>query len=160
MLDDLCADNAQLRRALAHIPLIHFLCGTNTFTGAGAKQKTRKMEFRKQLKDIEKDVLLHRNPTIVTPAVARIARGLFVQTLQIAGRSLKEAGLEDEDPVDAEPDQTHYTDPIRIEWVRDSRIAPHHYKSVIIDGAKYSVNYLWYITYYACLSHPLLYYYR
>ena len=88
-------------------------------------------------KNIEKAVLQKKNITVVTPTVAGIARGLFVQSLRIAGDPHC-----DDDGISQSHhnDHVHETDPSTIEWVSSSRNAPDHYRSVVVDGVTYSVR--------------------
>ncbi|KAL6300510.1 S-adenosyl-L-methionine-dependent methyltransferase [Sparassis latifolia] len=139
-IDDLCEDSPQLRRAIYRVPLI---CSLRKATEDRVDSETAtkgvikaKAKAKRRLNDMEKDVLLHRNKTVVTPAVARIAHKLFVQTLRIAGESLQNDTAEDVSVATAEM-HVHSTDPALIEWEKESQTVPNHFQRVRIDGALY-----------------------
>ncbi|KAI0929230.1 hypothetical protein AcW1_006224 [Taiwanofungus camphoratus] len=141
VIKELLQDNTKLRHAIGHSPLICALLGDINPNLVKGIQKMAKTALSKHVRDVEKDVLLHRNRTVVTPSVAHIAHGLFVQSLLTTGQSLVDSRLSDEGMSDIGcDDHVHYTDPSLIKWVKGSCIGPNHYSSVIIDGARYSVG--------------------
>lgn len=89
-------------------------------------------------RDIEKEILYHKNDTVVTPRVGVIAEDLFQQTLHMAGSSIV-------DPPGPFPQnrmitRAHHHNPESIQWVLSSETHPHFYNSVIIDGVQYNVS--------------------
>lgn len=90
----------------------------------------------KRHRDLEKQVLEHRNPTCVTPRVNAIAAKLFSASMQVA--DIREE-LNDTTTPPLQKRQVHVSDPATIEWVMESRTAPLHYSEVKIDGELYKV---------------------
>ena len=89
----------------------------------------------------EKDVLQHRNQTVVTPRVGRISQRLFEQTLKVAGRVSPEDDLLcDAGLTQAMDDaKAHHSNPLSMQWSNPS----HHkgfYNSVVMDGVVYNVS--------------------
>jgi DNA (cytosine-5)-methyltransferase 1 len=105
--------------------------GSNSKAEHNHNGKTSKMS------DKEKEVLKHRNLTVVTPVVSRIAKNLFKGSLEVAGSN--SFNDKDED-VAAEIDniQSHHSDPESMRWVRKN----HNCLHVIMDGVTYSVSIL------------------
>lgn len=83
-------------------------------------------------------MLKHRNPTVVTPLVADIAKMLFERTLSVAGQLEKD---DEEVPLAKEVfiESAHHGDPDYIEWLESDEVAG-YYKSVEMDGVTYSVS--------------------
>ncbi|KAF5380878.1 hypothetical protein D9615_004125 [Tricholomella constricta] len=91
---------------------------------------------RRKVADKEQEVLRHRNMTVVTPIVSRIARHLFKGSLEVAGTS----AFDDAD-VAAEIDnvQAHHNDPASMKWGSND-LEGQSYASVIMDGVEYCVG--------------------
>lgn len=87
----------------------------------------------------EREVLKHRNPTVVTPIVSCIAKTLFERTLRVAGQ-LEKDDIEDDAASDVGADRIHHEDPHSIEWL-DSTDIDGYYLSVSMDGVVYSVSF-------------------
>lgn len=87
--------------------------------------------------DVEKEVLSHKNETVVTPRVGEIAEDLFQQTLHMAGVSLDSATSPLKHTATTRP---HFSNPVRLQWVTSSETAPGFYDSVVIDGVQYNVS--------------------
>ncbi len=87
--------------------------------------------------DVEKEVLGHKNETVVTPRVGEIAEDLFQQTLHMAGVPLDSAASPIKQKLTTRP---HFSNPVQLQWVMSSETAPGFYGSVIIDGVQYSVS--------------------
>ncbi|GLB34766.1 putative cytosine specific DNA methyltransferase replication foci [Lyophyllum shimeji] len=94
---------------------------------AGASQHT----------DREREVLRHRNTTVVTPVVSRIAKYLFKGSLEVAGSF----AMDDAD-VATEMDQiqVHHADPASMIWGHDDPEEGMYFRSVIMDGVEYFVG--------------------
>jgi hypothetical protein len=103
-----------------------------------SKGKTRRNEKSKI--NIEKDVLVNRHPTVVTPIVGRIASGLFEPILKVAGQSITDDAIIDSDRAqgnqgaDLQPDYES-----RATWVEKADQSE-YYLSVMINDETYSVN--------------------
>lgn len=91
----------------------------------------------KRHKDLEKQVLEHRNATCVTPRVGAIAAKLFSISMQLA--NIREDPVHDTSTPPVQKRRVHASDPATIEWVTESRTAPDHYSEVKIDGELYKV---------------------
>ncbi|KAI0362522.1 S-adenosyl-L-methionine-dependent methyltransferase [Trametes cingulata] len=77
------------------------------------------------------------NQTYVTPRVKAIAQKLFTQALRVAELADEPA---EETPSAHKERRVHAVDPTTMEWVEESRTAPHHYGSVLIDGTLYTAG--------------------
>ncbi|KAI0373036.1 S-adenosyl-L-methionine-dependent methyltransferase [Pilatotrama ljubarskyi] len=134
VLDRLQYDHSSLYHKLVHSKLMQSLYPT------ACARKPPTSPHRKPLKvsrDIEKEVLKHRNPTCVTPRVSAVAQKLFAQALRVADLSEEPA---DETPSANKARRVHAVDPTSMEWVEESMIRPGHYGSVLIDGVTYSAG--------------------
>ncbi|EGO21115.1 hypothetical protein SERLADRAFT_417509 [Serpula lacrymans var. lacrymans S7.9] len=90
--------------------------------------------------NIEMDVLKHRNQTVVTPVVASISQQLFERVLKIAGKSLAEDHMEEDEPSPAHHAPfIHAANPSSIQWLEQAN-HPGYFTSVLIDGRQYSVG--------------------
>ena len=90
----------------------------------------------------EKDVLQHRNQTVVTPRVGKISQRLFEQTLiKVAGRfSPEEDRLGDAGLTRAiDEAKAHHLNPLITKW---SNPTGHEgfYSAVVMDGVEYNVR--------------------
>jgi len=86
----------------------------------------------------EREVLKHRNPTVVTPLVACIAKTLFERTLSVAGQ-LQKDDVEDDVASDVGIDYMHHDDPESMVWLEPTRVEG-YYQSIDMDGVIYSVS--------------------
>lgn len=88
----------------------------------------------------EKDVLKHRNQTVVTPRVGKIAQGLFELTLRVAGQASPEPEDDENGLIRAiENTKAHHTDPSSMKWLGKTHQVG-YYISVSMDGVTYSVR--------------------
>jgi DNA (cytosine-5)-methyltransferase 1 len=132
---------------LNRVPLIRTIRGPEfddyaepSFSFDTRRSKPEKQRGRKQEQsyNIEKDVLQHRNQTVVTPRVARIAQGLF-ELLKVAGPLSTDKDEEAELDHALEEARAHHQDPKSMVWL-DPGPRDNHYKSAAIDGVLYSVK--------------------
>ncbi|PCH37900.1 hypothetical protein WOLCODRAFT_161139, partial [Wolfiporia cocos MD-104 SS10] len=142
ILETLCNENVQLQKALSRVPLISTLWERfKSFPNrAACNSKKSVVKGPRRSTNVGNDVFRRSIPTVVTPVVDRIARGFFVTTLRVAGRSPEDAASASDDLVPVKSVKVHDEDPVRIEWVGSSRIVPKHYNSVIVDGVTYTVG--------------------
>lgn len=105
--------------------------GVDFGTSASAKVKPHR--------NLEKDVLFHKNETIVTARVEKIAGELFQRTLKLAGKSPSKSHILSASCKTART-QAHLKNPNKIHWVKSSETAPNFYTSVLIDNVKYNVS--------------------
>jgi DNA (cytosine-5)-methyltransferase 1 len=89
---------------------------------------------------MEKEVLRHRNETVVTPVVARIAKSLFERALEVAGQSRFDE-IDDDVAMEIDDVQTHHSDPKNMQW-GERVFEDKFYDTVIMDGVVYSVSVL------------------
>lgn len=88
------------------------------------------------------DVLSHRNQTVVTPKVGKVAAKLFERTLQVAGQSLlenHEADDEEELNRAIQDTRAHNANPESVRWGERSG-HDDYYTSIIMDDVTYSVG--------------------
>ncbi|RDB21087.1 DNA (cytosine-5)-methyltransferase 1A [Hypsizygus marmoreus] len=108
--------------------------------GRKSKPKPKKAPTRtSKILNKEKEVLKHRNVTVVTPIVSQIAKNLFKGSLEVAGVS----NFEDMDEnVAAQIDnvQAHHADPKNMIWGDGEPEGGMYYASVIMDGVTYCVG--------------------
>ncbi|OCH93875.1 S-adenosyl-L-methionine-dependent methyltransferase [Obba rivulosa] len=147
-LEELCED-PKLRRVLTHVPLVRSICGHagRRPKHPGKPGKSVRQGPHKRLKDVEKDVLQHRNKTVVMPIVGRIAQQFFAQSqaMHVAGHHYSRVGSETGTRPSEAPEYVHDTDPTVVEWDEDSAMSsstslPKYYESVFIDGVRYSIG--------------------
>ncbi|EMD38163.1 hypothetical protein CERSUDRAFT_122915 [Gelatoporia subvermispora B] len=147
-LVELCTDT-KLRRALSRGPLVNTICGEILLSPirAGNPAKSSRHDQRKRLRDLEKDVLQHRNKTVVMPIVGRIAQQFFTQaqSLHVAGHRYSRPGSEFNLRVSEAAEYVHESNPAVVDWDEDSAVTssttlPKYYESVFIDGVRYSVG--------------------
>jgi DNA (cytosine-5)-methyltransferase 1 len=94
----------------------------------------------------EREVLKHRNPTVVTPLVSCIAKTLFERTLSVAGQLERDDIEEDAAAAnDVGADYTHHGDPDSIKWLEPANVDG-YYQSVDMDGVVYSVSFGFFIS--------------
>ncbi|KAF8643762.1 hypothetical protein AX16_008781 [Volvariella volvacea WC 439] len=87
----------------------------------------------------EKSVLKHRNNTVVTPIVSRIAQGLFRPQLEVAGATSEE--LADQRLVHILDDvKAHHMDPESMKWGQPIAKGSGYYYSIIMDGVVYEIG--------------------
>lgn len=87
--------------------------------------------------DIEKEVLKHRNKTVTTPVVGRVAQRLF-ENIMVTGQS-QDQDMESDDALH-HPSIIHVANPDSVQWLNPVHGHPGFYESVLVDGAKYSVS--------------------
>jgi DNA (cytosine-5)-methyltransferase 1 len=87
--------------------------------------------------DIEKEVLKHRNKTVTTPVVGRVAQRLF-ENIQVAGQFRDQDMDSDDGP--HHPPIIHVANPNSVQWKDPIHDHPGFYESVLVDGTKYSVS--------------------
>ncbi|KAF9469258.1 hypothetical protein BDZ94DRAFT_1244081 [Collybia nuda] len=141
-LPDLCAETG-IR--IARVPLVKSVVGSHDFNfvdtppprGSNSKSKKNHHSNASKMSDKEKEVLKHRNLTVVTPIVSRIAKNLFKGSLEVAG--VTDFNEKDED-VAAEIDntQSHHSDPESMQWIDENN--GDGYVGVIMDGVTYLVG--------------------
>lgn len=92
-----------------------------------------------RIANTEKEVLKHRNSTVVTPVVGHIASNLFKRSLVIAGSPTFD---DVDDHVAAEIDnvRAHHSDPKSMRWGDSAEGVPGYYSSVTMDGVTYQVR--------------------
>ncbi|KAG2029571.1 S-adenosyl-L-methionine-dependent methyltransferase, partial [Suillus americanus] len=88
--------------------------------------------------NIEKKVLDHRNETVTTPVVGRVAQKLF-ENIKVVGRPMNEDVDMSDDPL-RQPSIVHVTNPNSVQWQNAVDDHPGFYHSVLVDGVKYSVG--------------------
>lgn len=89
--------------------------------------------------DIEKEVLKHRNKTVTTPVVGRVAQRLF-ENIKVAGKLVDEdMHISDEAP--RHPSIIHAANPNSVQWLDPVDDHPGFYDSVLVDEVKYSVSF-------------------
>lgn len=89
--------------------------------------------------NIEKEVLKHRNKTVATPVVGRVAQRLF-ENIKVAGK-LMEEDMHVSDDVPRHPYIIHAANPNSVQWLDPVDDRPGFYGSVLVDEVKYSVSY-------------------
>ena len=105
-----------------------------------ASSRMRSVKVLKRLHNIEKHVLQHRNRTVVLPTTGAIAQQVFPQRLRVLPSPVYMNGTMQSENYMKEMVPIHQCDPISVAWVKESRTVPKHYRSVYIDGVKYSVS--------------------
>lgn len=139
-MDDL-RDDSKIK--LDKVPLIRSLRGqpTSLFDNehhVAQSPRKKKQALRLKTSNPETEVLQHRNNTVVTPLVGRIAATVFDRVLSVAGQL--EAGPKTEDSaVHLIEALEHHNDPESIEWLEPTSING-SYQSVMMDGVIYSVS--------------------
>jgi DNA (cytosine-5)-methyltransferase 1 len=127
---------------LDRVPLVRSIRGVDldsyaepSFSQPAVRKPTLKAS------DLERDVLRHKNQTVVTPRVGRIAQGLFELTLRVAGQSSADDNDGNDDDLVQAINQAkiHHQDPVSVQWVEPADSAG-HYNSVVMDEVVYSVK--------------------
>ncbi|KAG1743398.1 S-adenosyl-L-methionine-dependent methyltransferase [Suillus lakei] len=88
--------------------------------------------------DIEKEVLKHRNKTVTTPVVGRVAQRLF-ENIKVAGQLMDE-DMDISDDAPRHPSIIHVANPNSVQWLDPVDDHPDFYNSVLVDDVKYSVG--------------------
>jgi hypothetical protein len=88
--------------------------------------------------DIEKEVLKHRNKTVTTPVVGRVAQRLF-ENIKVAGKLMDE-DMHISDDAPRHPSIIHAANPNSVQWLDPVDDHPGFYGSVLVDEVKYSVS--------------------
>ncbi|KAG1798810.1 hypothetical protein EV424DRAFT_1440198 [Suillus variegatus] len=88
--------------------------------------------------NIEKEVLKHRNKTVATPVVGRVAQRLF-ENIKVAGKLMNE-DMHVSDDVPRHPSIIHAANPNSVQWLDPVDDRPGFYGSVLVDEVKYSVG--------------------
>jgi DNA (cytosine-5)-methyltransferase 1 len=80
-------------------------------------------------------------PTVVTPRVYDLCKDLYPDNkFKVMGRNTQKRIVLTEE--EKRKHTVHEDNPEKIEWVKESRTVPYHYKSVIIDGTQYNVRFV------------------
>jgi DNA (cytosine-5)-methyltransferase 1 len=87
----------------------------------------------------EKDVLLHRHPTFLTPTVNRVAKNLFEVSLEVAKSKLDDENDDSEQP-QLPRHRGHYSDPQHITWGDEMIKGSNIFGSAVVDGVVYNVS--------------------
>jgi len=87
--------------------------------------------------NVELQVLEHRNKTVVTPTVGRIAEIFFSKNIRVSGNALSDCVETEKNASDIGP-IVHLTNPDTVKWLEPAAY-PGHYLSVLVDGVTYSV---------------------
>lgn len=82
---------------------------------------------------------MHRNETVVTPIVGRIAESLFNRKLAIAGECLVDEGGDHLLASEIEASAIHHQDPESMQWLEEGD-GPGYYISALVDGVEYAVR--------------------
>lgn len=115
------------------------------FSSSRSPRKTRSAKPTRPTKDsramnVEREVLKHRNETVVTPIVARIAKSLFERALEVAGQSRFDE-IDDDVAMEIDDVQAHHLNPKNMQW-GEREFEDKSYDTVIMDGVTYSVRIL------------------
>ncbi|PSR77615.1 hypothetical protein PHLCEN_2v7805 [Hermanssonia centrifuga] len=128
--NDLCEDYTHLR-SLRKTPIF-----TDIFKSDLKPSSRSKSKVKPRLKDIEKNRQVELK-TIVTRKVYAVAKKLFPTKLfVVVGADLMD-GIEES--VDVSRHQTHKLIN-EIQWDRDTRVVPDHYRVVLVDGVRYEAS--------------------
>lgn len=142
VLDDLQAnEHISIRRA----PLFRTLLGQQLSYEFESEPKSSsssrpRPQSRISSSNPELQVLEHRNPTVVTTAVARVTELLFEQNIKLANIPVQD----DTDMDELRPTHTslvHLANPNSVKWGLPTD-HPGYYQSVCVDGVVYSVRLL------------------
>ncbi|OJA16031.1 hypothetical protein AZE42_04288 [Rhizopogon vesiculosus] len=104
---------------------------------ASRSRTQRPPQSRSSSNDIEKEVLKHRNKTVTTAVVGRVAQRLF-ENIMVTGEIPDEDMESDDGP--HHPSIIHVANPNSVRWLDPVRGHPGFYDSVAVDGAEYSVG--------------------
>ena len=121
---------------LGRVPLIRYLFDTTQLPRNFVEREPGRTT---ELSNVEHEVLKHRNPTSVTPIIARVADGLFPRELTVAGSEIPDDVLTYDTQHITADELVHLENPTSIKWGRRSR-ARDHYWNVHIDGVSYNVG--------------------
>lgn len=140
MLEELREDERiNIRRA----PVIRSLLGQEVSYEMQDSRTRRKRTSRSPTwtpqtsANVELQVLEHRNKTVVTPTVGRIAEIFFSKNIKISGNILSDC-VETEKNASGIVPIVHLTNPNTVKWLEPAAY-PGHYLSVLVDGVRYSV---------------------
>ncbi|KAI0064526.1 S-adenosyl-L-methionine-dependent methyltransferase [Artomyces pyxidatus] len=124
---------------LGRVPLIRFLMDRSSQTLLHDDYAVPHRISRAERIDSnpEKEVLKHRNPTVVTHTVGEISEDLFNRTLQLAGQAVLDDSFNDEPVIDKAA--LHLGNPSSIKWVKHAGHSG-FFRSVKIDGAIYGIG--------------------
>ena len=108
------------------------------------RPRIRRFSRNQSGKHLELEILKHRNMTVITPTIAKIAKSLFSQQMIIVGRHLKrntddEVGTECTDDDRTPSPFVHSASP-NIRWGKPLLGYPGYYKSVFLDEIEYRVG--------------------
>lgn len=140
MLEELREDERiNIRRA----PVIRSLLGQEVSYEMQDSRTRRKRTSRSPTwtpqtsANVELQVLEHRNKTVVTPTVGRIAEIFFSKNIKISGNILSDC-VETEKNASGIVPIVHLTNPNTVKWLEPAAY-PGHYLSALVDGVRYSV---------------------
>ena len=139
-MDDLRDDN---KIKLDKVPLVRSLRGQSTSSFADERHavelpRKKNQASKSKTSNPEREVLQHRNNTVVTPLVGRIAATVFDRVLSVAGQLEADPTIEDS-AVHFVEELEHHNDPESIEWLEPTSVDG-LYQSVKMDGVIYSVS--------------------
>ncbi|KAF9227783.1 S-adenosyl-L-methionine-dependent methyltransferase [Gyrodon lividus] len=145
-LDELREDEQiNIRRA----PVMRTLFGQDTsyeFQEIRPRSKPKsgtrsRLQTRLSSGNVELQVLEHRNSTVVTTVVGRVAKLLFEQNIKVAGKLIAE-NIEMDEPESVQANHAsivHVANPVSVKWGKPAA-HPGYYHSVLVDGVVYSVG--------------------
>ncbi|KAL4067750.1 hypothetical protein V8B97DRAFT_1915370 [Scleroderma yunnanense] len=88
--------------------------------------------------NVELQVLEHRNKTVVTPTVGRIAEIFFSKNIKVSGNGFSDY-LETDNGASGTASIVHHANPNAVKWLKPAAY-PGYYLSVLVDGVTYSVG--------------------
>ena len=135
-------ERINIRRA----PLIRFLLGQEVsyekqewnFNRRRRPSSPTRAPQSRTSSNVELQVLEHRNKTVVTPTVGRIAEVFFSKNIKISGNSLSEC-IEIDKNASGNVSIVHLANPDTVKWLEPAA-HPGYYLSVLVDGVTYSVR--------------------
>ncbi|KAF8559697.1 S-adenosyl-L-methionine-dependent methyltransferase [Imleria badia] len=139
ILSDLQAiEHINLRRT----PLFRSLFGHQQYEFEPETKSSSSSRSRPQSRlssgDLERQVLEHRNQTVVTTVVARVTKLLFEQNIKLAN-ILAQEDIDMDAPQPAHPSLVHLANPNSVKWGLPTD-HPSYYQSVCVDGVVYSIG--------------------
>lgn len=105
--------------------------------GKGKAKLQTTISRYKQIANKEKEVLKHRNSTVVTPVLAHIASDLFKRPLVIAGSPAFD-NVDGHVAAEINNIRAHHSDPKSMAWGIEDELG--YYSSVTMDGVTYWVG--------------------
>ncbi|KAG9318606.1 hypothetical protein JVU11DRAFT_699 [Chiua virens] len=143
ILDDL-QENEQIN--IRRTPLFRTLLGHQISYDFGPELKASgssrsRPQSRIPSSNLELQVLQHRNQTVVTAVVARVAKLLFEQNIKLANASDQDDVDMDEldGPRSMHPSLVHLSNPDSVKWGVPAEHSG-YYQSVCVDGVVYSIG--------------------